>query len=414
MEKGVIGSLLVGGSPAAAFSQLEDDDFYVTIHKDAFRAAKDLFMHDIGIDIISLAEKIESSNERVDDAYDVLSGCVNYIPTPGNLKYYVRKVKEVSVERARLRLAKTYSEGKLSPSELISGFEDNVGVAQVDYANELVEDTLDRMQKIDDEDESLVGIPTGFQNLDRVIGGLRKGELIVLASRPGMGKSILALNLIRNLSVLRNVPTGIFSYEMQKSELMLRLMYCDANVDSNLVKSHRLTDGCWKSLVESAEDIKNANIFISDNMDCTIWDLFNTVKLEKDKRPDLALVVVDYIQLMNTSGSAESREREIAKISRGLKKIAKRLDVTVIAISQLNRQCDSRKPPIPKLSDLRESGSIEQDADIVMLLYREGYYFETGDKMANVIIAKNRNGFDKTVNLEFDGACMRFSDTYYG
>ena len=262
------------------------------------------------------------------------------------------------------------------------------------------------------------GIPTGFMDLDNMLTGMHGGELLIVAARPAMGKTAFVLNIVHHLAIKKNVPCLLFSLEMSKEQLGSRLMAIDAMVDSKAMKlSHTLTDSDWDKLLESMDVMAEAPIYMVDNSSISISELRSLSRMHKQNH-NIGLIVIDYLQLMASSGKVESRQQFISDVSRSLKNLARELDVPIIALSQLSRAVDSRTEKKPAMSDLRESGSIEQDADVVMFIYRDEYYnpeTTTKPNTAEIIVAKNRSGETGSVDLRWIGKYTKFAnpEKYY-
>ena len=276
---------------------------------------------------------------------------------------------------------------------------------------QIVTDVVGEIEEAARKDGKINSLPTGFIDLDRKLTGLHKGELILVAARPAMGKTALVLNMARHVILNEKVPTVIFSLEMSKESLVTRMIAMDALVDAQAIRTGELTDKNWDDIIESTERLAFAPLFIEDNSAITIPELRSKCRKLKQTQ-NLGLIIVDYLQLMNATGRVESRQQFVAEVSRALKGLARELGVPVIALSQLNRAVDSRTDHKPVLADLRESGSIEQDADVVMFIYRDDYYNEDSEKpgIAEIIVAKQRNGSTGSIDLAWQGKFTRFAN----
>ena len=276
---------------------------------------------------------------------------------------------------------------------------------------EVLIDTFDRLEELYNNKGDISGIPTGFIDLDYKLSGLQNSDLILIAARPAMGKTSFALNIAQNIAIKKNVPVAIFSLEMSKEQLVNRMLCCEAMVDAQKIKTGKLDDGDWAKIAEVLGTLSEAPIYIDDTPGTSVSEIgakCRRLKLEKN----LGVVVIDYLQLMQGRGRSESRQQEISEISRSLKMLAKELNVPVITLSQLSRAAEQRQDHRPMLSDLRESGAIEQDADIVMFLYRDDYYNEATEKknVSEIIIAKHRNGSTGTIELAWLSQYTKFGN----
>ena len=433
-EEAVLGAILKQPNVMNKVAEiLSADYFYLPAHRIIYDALKHLYDNNENIDIISVSEnlnysgKLESVGGR---AYinDLLANTVTTV----NVKYYAKIIQEAAIKRSLISAG----------SEIVSsGYEKQISVDEaLDSAERLIFDissqksssemvhvkdiVLDTYQKIEYNYEhkgELTGIPTSFYALDEITNGLQKSDLIILAARPSMGKTALALNIAQNVALKANVPVAIFSLEMSKQQLMQRMLCSEAEVDAQRLKTGDLQAKDWEKLANAMNAFSQAPIYVDDTSGCTITDLRAKCRRLKMKEKNLGLIVIDYLQLMEGVGK-EDRLQQISAISRGLKILAKDLDVPVLALSQLSRAVESRTGNKPQLSDLRDSGAIEQDADIVMFIYREDYYkqtegTETDDntpKAANgeseIIIAKHRNGPVGSIKLLFQGNITKFKN----
>jgi replicative DNA helicase len=270
--------------------------------------------------------------------------------------------------------------------------------------------TVENIEKINNGDIDMIGIPTGYADLDYIVGGLKKSNLIVIAGRPSMGKTALAVNMALNISVKNSIPSAIFSLEMSSQELLLRMIMSHGGISYQNIRDGNLTDKDWSEIMETSSDIAKAPIYIDDNPSVNIINIQENCQKLKEEHGDIGAIFIDYLQLVSDVGK-RSREEEVAGMSRQLKIIAKQLDVPVVALSQLNRECESRREPKPKMSDLRESGSIEQDSDVILLMYRPGEYFDNVSKSeTHVNVAKQRNGRTGWCELSYDGDSTKFKD----
>ena len=347
------------------------------------------------------------------------------MPTSANIKYYAEIVAEKSVARRLIRLneeiANTCYAGSEKLEDTLANAEKRVfDLAQRGGGGEFVpirQVVINVMKKIDAASRArgrVTGLETGFMDLDYKTSGLQPSDLILIAARPSMGKTAFVLNLAQHMAFKKDVPVAIFSLEMSKEQLVNRMLSLESHVDAQKIRTGRLNDEEWMNLVEGSANIANSKLFIDDTPGITLSAMRSKCRKLKMEH-DIQIVIIDYLQLMSgNSGNNASRQQEISDISRGLKALARELNVPVIALSQLSRAVEQRPDHRPMLSDLRESGAIEQDADVVMFLYREGYYnrdlSEAEQRVAEVIIAKQRNGPIGTVNLLWIPELTKFTD----
>lgn len=425
-EQAVLGGLMIDKDVVANVVEiLKIEDFYRDDHKEIFSAILDLYEISNPIDVLSVKEKLRTKGvlEAVGDI-EYLTLLTDKIPTTANIEYYARNIEEKSILR---RLIK-------SSNEILSlGYEASEEVSIIlDQAEKKIFDILDKrnvkgfspikevllesfnkLEELYNSKGHITGIPTGFTDLDVKTAGLHNSDLILIAARPALGKTSFVLNIAANAAIHAKAPVAVFSLEMSKEQLTNRMLSCEAMVDSNKIKTGKLEDDDWPKIARALGPLSQAPIYIDDTPGITINDIrakCRRLKLEKG----LKLVIIDYLQLMQGRGKSESRQQEVSEISRSLKILAKELDVPVVTLSQLSRAPDARADHRPVLSDLRESGAIEQDADIVMFLYRDDYYNPETDKknIAEIIIAKHRNGSTGTVELVWLGQYTKFANKY--
>ena len=424
-EQAVIGSMLTDrDAVSAAIEVLRDTDFYREDNKIIFSAIMNLYNRSEPIDIITLKSEL-SSMEKLDSV-----GGIEYItelpvkvPTTSNVEQYIKIVEEKSILRNLIKTANDIITLGYDPTQEVENIIDSSEKKifevmqkrnQKGYSSikDILVDTFTELEQLYNRKQHVTGVPTGFIDLDYRTAGLHKSDLILVAARPAMGKSAFALNIATNAAVRANTPVAIFSLEMSKEQMVNRILCSEALVDSNKVRTGTLEDDDWAKLAEASGLLSESRIFIDDTPGISIMEIrakCRKMKLEKN----IGLVVIDYLQLVQGSGKrGASREQEIAEISRSLKILAKEIEVPVIALSQLSRAPEQRPDHRPMLSDLRESGSIEQDADIVMFLYRDDYYNEDSEKknVAEVIIAKHRAGSTGTVELSWLGNYTKFAN----
>ena len=423
-EQAVIGSMLTDSDAVySAIESLKPEDFYREDNKLIYEAILNVYSKAEPIDIITLKAELASMGKL--DAVgglEYIAELPDKVPTTANVDRYIKIVEEKSMLRNLIKTA----------NEIISmGYDQTEDVSDVmDVAEQKIFDVMQKknstgytsikdvlvesftkLEELYNQKQHVTGVPTGFIDLDKMTAGLHGSELILIAARPAMGKSAFALNIGAYAATRANIPVAIFSLEMSKDQVGNRILCSEALVDSNSVRTGELTDEDLAKLAETSGELSQAPIYIDDTAGMKIVDLrakCRKLKLEKN----IGLVIVDYLQLIQGSGKATGREQEIAEISRSLKILAKEINVPVIALSQLSRAVEARPDHRPMLSDLRESGSIEQDADIVMFLYRDDYYNEDSEKknIAEVIIAKQRAGSTGTVELAWLGNYTKFAN----
>ena len=424
-EQAVIGSMLTDkDSVISAIEILKPEDFYREDNKVIFEAILNLYNRADPIDIITLkAELVVLGKFEQIGGIEYLAVLPEKVPTTANVEKYIRIVEEKSMLRT---LIKTANELITLGYEGTEDIEDVMDIAEKKIFNimqkrnqkgyssmkDILVDTFTQLEELYNRKQHITGVPTGFSDLDYKTAGLHNSDLILVAARPAMGKSAFALNIATNAALRGNVPVAIFSLEMSKEQMANRILCSEAMVDSNKVRTGRIEDEDWSKLAMTSGELSDAGIYIDDTPGISVMEIrakCRKLKLEKN----IGLVVIDYLQLVQGSSKrAGSREQEISEISRSLKILAKEINVPVIALSQLSRAPEQRPDHRPMLSDLRESGAIEQDADIVMFLYRDDYYNEESEKknIAEVIIAKHRAGSTGTVELLWLGNYTKFAN----
>jgi len=393
----------------------------------------ELFNRNEKIDIISVSDVL-SYNEKLDavGGRSFINDLSFNAITTSNVEYYSKIIQEKAIKRALINAGSeivsfgydmnSIDESLDSAEKLIFDIASRKSTTDLVHVKDLVLNTYEKIEYRYNHKDELLGVPTGFFDLDAVLNGLQKSDLIILAARPAMGKTAFALNIAQNVAIRAKTPVAIFSLEMSKDQLVQRMLCSEAEIDSQRIKTGNMQSRDWEKLADAMNSFAQAPLYIDDTSGCTITDLRAKCRRLKMQEKNLGLILIDYLQLMEGSGR-EDRMQQISAISRGLKILAKELDVPVIALSQLSRAVESRTDKRPMLSDLRESGSIEQDADIVMFIYRDEYYRKTEDgeedeiaaKAAakgesEIIIAKHRNGGLDTVKLLFQGNITKFKN----
>lgn len=424
-EQAVLSSILMDKDAAAeAFELLKTDDFYSPENREVFRAALQLYTKGDPIDVVTVKNQLEENGVFAEiGGVETLANIAAAVGSSVNVKSYAKIVEEKSVLRRLIKLSGELSEISYKGADDINVILDKAekGIFDVmqnrntdSFASimDVAYNTFSNIEKIYNSNEKITGISTGFTDFDAKTAGLQKSDLILIAARPSMGKTAFVLNVAQYAAVRDHVPVAIFSLEMSKEQLVNRMLCAEALVDAQKVRTGELNSDDWSKLVESMGVLSEAPIYIDDTPGITAMEIrakCRRLKIEKG----LGLVVIDYLQLMSGSGRSDSRQQEISEISRSLKAVAREIEAPVIALSQLSRACEARSDHRPMLSDLRESGAIEQDADLVAFLYRDEYYFpEKTEKknQAELIIAKQRNGPTGTVNLTWLGQYTKFAN----
>ena len=413
-EKAVIGSMIMDADAVVAASEMiTGDDFYQRQYGILFDAMVELYNEGKPVDVLTLQERLKMKDVPEEfSSIEFISELVSSVPTSANVRHYAQTVSDDATLRRLIRvneeIANTCYQHRESLDEIMNTTEKRIfDVLQKKSTDEYVPikdvvlSVIDKIEAAARHKGTVTGLATGFYDLDYKTSGLQPSDLILIAARPSMGKTAFVLNLAQYMCVRNHVPTAIFSLEMSKDQLVNRILSMESKVDSQSMRTGTLQPADWEKLIESAGVISTAPLIIDDTPGISITELRSKCRKYKIEN-DLGLVIIDYLQLM-TGGSRkqESRQQEISEISRSLKALAREINAPVIALSQLSRACETRPDHRPMLSDLRESGAIEQDADVVMFLYRDDYYNKDTDKknISEVIIAKQRNGPIGTVEL---------------
>lgn len=428
-EEAVIGSMLTDKDAViAAIEVLKPEDFYRDDNKTIFEAEASIYAKGEPIDFITVKEELISMGKF--DAVggnEYLATLTDKVPTTANIEKYVKIVEDKSLLRTLIKTANELIDLGYSQNEEIESLMDSAEKkifdimqrkSQKGYSSikDILVDSFTQLQELYNNKQHITGVPSGFIDLDNKTAGFHKSELILIAARPAMGKTAFALNIATNAAVQANIPVVVFSLEMSKEQCANRILCSQAMVDSQKVSKGDISDEEWQKLaVASGELSESSGIFIDDTAGITVAEIrakCRKLKIEKN----IGLIVIDYLQLIQGSGKSSSREQEIAEISRSLKILAKEIDVPVIALSQLSRAPEARTDHRPMLQDLRESGSIEQDADIVMFIYRDDYYNPQAEQtnIAEIIIAKNRSGPVGTTELLWMPSFTKFVNKYNG
>ncbi len=422
-EQAVLGSLLVNPeSITKVVDAVHVEQFYRKAHQVIYAAICDLFEKNEPIDIVTVSQVLKDLG-KLDGVggRQYLSDLAMSVATTANIEYYAKTVSEKALMRALIQagteiVQTCYEEIDADlavdkAERLIFGIAQNRDLGSLTAVGDIVNDSFARIEKRYEQRDSLSGLSTGFYDLDEMTSGWNRSDLVILAARPSMGKTAFVLNLAQHAGVQEGAPVAVFSLEMSKEQLVQRLLCSEARLDMNKLRTGLLHTNDWSSLADAMGRLGEAPIYIDDTPAVTVLDIRAKCRRLKTELKDLGLIVIDYIQLMQgRKGGSDNRVQEVAEISRGLKTMARELNVPVIALSQLSRAVESRPNKRPMLSDLRESGSIEQDADIVMFIYRDEYYNPESEHKgeAEIIIAKQRNGPVGTVELLYQASITRF------
>jgi replicative DNA helicase len=426
-EESVLGSILI--SPAAMAAVLEivrPDDFYRLGHGKILKAAMELYGRGEPVDAITVQNHLDKAGEL-----DAVGGSVRLhelsalVPATANAAHWARVVREMAVLRGLIETGQRVSGlGWERPGEtadlvdqaeqLIFQLSQQRVTGEWSEIESLLKESFERITTLYESGVDLTGTPSGFRDLDRLTSGFQPGNLVILAARPSMGKSGLALCIAANMGVRHNVPVGLFTLEMSKSEVTQRLMCSEAKVESQRLRNGKLQQDDWPRLTAACDKLAKAPIYVDDTGLLNMMEVRSKARRLKARHPNLGLIIVDYLQLLTPSHRRDSdgRVQEVSEMSRSLKILARDLDVPILALSQLSRAVEQRTDKRPILSDLRESGSIEQDADLVAFVYRDEYYNEDSDQqgLAEVILAKHRNGPTDSIKLSFLKRYAKFSD----
>ena len=423
-EQSVIGSMIMDREAIVVASEhLTGEDFYNRQYGILFETMVELNDEGSPVDLVTLQNRLREKDVPPEvSSLEFVRELITAVPTSANIKYYANIVAEKATLRRLIRLneeiANTCYAGKESLEYILDDTEKKVfQLVQKrttdDYVpiRDVVMNALDRIEKAAKNKGSVTGIPTGFIDLDYRTAGMQPSDLILIAARPSMGKTALALNIAQYVAFKKNTPVAIFSLEMSKEQLVNRMFSLESSVDAQKLRTGQLNDQEWERLIESAGVIGKSNLIIDDTPGISVAELRSKCRKYKLEN-NLSMIIIDYLQLMTGSGRTDSRQQEISDISRSLKAIARELNVPVIALSQLSRAVEQRPDHRPMLSDLRESGAIEQDADVVMFIYRDDYYNHDTDKkgISEIIIAKQRNGPIGTVELAWLPEYTKFAN----
>jgi len=424
-EMSVLGSMIMEEDAVAqAIEFLEEEGFYHKPHRKIFSAILDLYDKGKAVDLVILTDQLrkQGSLEEVGGAA-YLTSLINSVPTAANVEYYARIVQEKAVLRSLINTATQIITESYNDRQEVDLFLDKVESLifnisqrriQRDFipVKELIHDSIELAETLTQKKQLVTGLPTGFTDLDALTSGLQPSDLVIIAGRPSMGKSALAVNIALHVGVKKKIPVAFFSMEMSKEQLVQRMLCSEARVDAHKLRTGFLKSEAFSDLTSAAGRLNESPVFIDDSPGISCLEVRAKARRLKSKE-NIGLVIIDYLQLMQGRFRVENRQQEISEISRSLKSLARELSIPVIALSQLSRAVENRDPPRPRLADLRESGAIEQDADLVAFLYREEYYKRETDEnrgIAELNVAKQRNGPVGNIKLVFVKESTRFEN----
>lgn len=419
-EASLLGSILIDPDAIVKVADtLSHEDFYDERHGHIYKAIRDLYDKQSPIDVLTLTDHLKNT-ELLDvvGGASYLSELTNFVPTAAHATRYAEIVANKAMRRRLIKASQEITEYGYSEDENLQGLIEQAEARLFEVSQRhtkqdvislenILAESFDRLDELHKDKGAIRGIPTGYKDMDNILAGLQRSDLIVLAARPSMGKTAFSLNIAHNVAVKSELPVLLFSLEMSKEQLVDRLLAAEAGVDAWSLRTGNLSDNDFEKIGQAMGTLSEAQIYIDDAPSITVSEIRTKARREAHKRP-LGLVIVDYLQLMSGSarygGDSGNRVQEISEISRGLKSIARELNVPLLALSQLSRSVESRSPQIPQLADLRESGSIEQDADIVAFMYREEYYNPDTERknITDIFIKKHRNGPIGNFELYFD------------
>lgn len=425
-EASLLGSLLIDSDAIVKVSDiLSPEDFYEERNKRIYSAAVDLYSKRSSIDVLTLTNKLKEKghlDEIGGSAY--LTELTNFVPTASHVLEYAKIVEGKALRRRIIKASREITELGLKETENVQELIEAAESKLFEVSNNqikqdivslenILDESFERLDELHKDKGTIRGIPTGFKDLDNILAGLQRSDLIVVAARPSMGKTALALNIAHNVALKSSQSVLLFSLEMSKEQLVDRLLAAESGVNAWNLRTGNMSDSDFEKIGQAMGTLSEAEIYIDDSPGITVGDLRTKARREAHKRP-LGLIIVDYLQLMSGGSrfmsDSGNRVQEISEISRGLKGVARELNVPLVALSQLSRSVESRSPQIPQLADLRESGSIEQDSDVVAFIYREEYYNPDTDRknVADILVKKHRNGPTGSIELFFDRDKQRF------
>ena len=430
-ERSVLGGLLLDPIKYASVAPiLNESDFYKVSHQLIYSAIERIYDREGSVDTLMLIDQLDALDQlETVGGQEAIINLAAYVPTTANIEQYAKIVQTKSLLRQLISTSKRISKIAYEESEDIESIIDqserwilSIGEGSQDDRprdmHKMVIEAFEKIVKLSEEKKDIVGLPSGYIELDKLTAGFQPDQLIILAARPSVGKTAFALNIAQNVATRFSIPVVIFSLEMNALDMVYRMICAEGNINASNLRTGQLTDDEWSSLTVATDTLKDAPIFIDDSAGIKVSEIRAKCRRLKQENPNLGLIVIDYLQLIDGNGR-ENRQQEVSEISRQLKKLAKELGVPVLALSQLSRGLEQRQNKRPILSDIRESGSIEQDADIVAFLYRDDYHQkdeeepdkqdDLPDNVVEVIIAKNRAGARDTVKLLFKKEYNKFS-----
>ena len=429
-EQSVLGGILIeNGAINKVMEILIVDDFYRDAHQRIFNALVELSERDEPADLITLTNELRKSNQLDSiGGASYLASLIDSVPTAANIEYYAKIVKEKAILRKLIETSTDIITQSYEDRGDVEGFLDEAERAIFEISErrvkpsfysirDIVKESFKTIERLFEKKELVTGVPSGFKELDRMTAGFQGSDLIIVAGRPSMGKTALCLNLAQYAAIEKRIPVAIFSLEMSKEQLVIRMLCSEAQVEGTRLRTGFLTESDWPKLTLAAGNLSDAPIFIDDSAAISVLELrAKSRRLKGDY--GLGMLIIDYLQLMKGRTRVESRQQEISEISRSLKALAKELNIPVIAVSQLSRKTEERQGMRPQLSDLRESGAIEQDADLILFLYRDEVYNRSEDNpnkgKAEVIIGKQRNGPIGKIEMAFLDKFTTFKELYKG
>ena len=425
-EESVLGAMMLSSGAIGAVSEFVDAaDFYRESHGHIYRAVLGLYARGEPVDAITVVDELDRLGHLEEvGGQERVTELAALVPAASNAAHYARIVHEMATLRGLIRAGNDIARlGFDRPGETVElvdraeqiVFELSQSRVASDFSHieELLKESFERITALYESGSDITGVPSGFRDLDRLTSGFQPGNLVIVAARPSMGKSALALCMAANVSVRHEQPVALFTLEMSKAEVTQRLMCAEGKVESQRLRTGKLATDDWPRLTAACSKLTKAPIYVDDTGSITMMEIRSKLRRLKMREPELALVIVDYLQLMTSGTSVENRVQEVSQISRALKVLARDLDVPIVALSQLSRAVEQRHDKRPILSDLRESGSIEQDADLVLFVYRDEYYNPEDTEsagIAEVILAKHRNGPTGIEKLAFQKRYAKFSD----
>ncbi len=424
-EEYVLGAMLLAPGAIGAVSEIcRAEDFYRQSHGRIYRAALALYGRGEPVDAITLTDELDKLGELEEvGGRSRIHELAALVPASANAGHYARIVHEMATLRGLITCGQEIATlGYERPGEVVDlvdraeqivfAISQSRVSSEFSHIEQLLKESFERITALYEAGVEITGIASGFRDIDRITSGFQPGNLVIIAARPSMGKSALALCMAANMGVRLNIPVALFTLEMSKAEVTQRLMCSEAKVESQKLRSGKLSPEDWPRLTAACDKLARAPIYVDDTGSITMMEIRSKARRLKAREPNLGLVIVDYLQLMTSGASVENRVQEVSAISRNLKVLARDLEVPIVALSQLSRAVEQRSDKRPILSDLRESGAIEQDADIVGFIYRDEYYNDESDQqgLAEIIVAKHRNGPTDTIKLSFLKRYAKFAD----